>query len=134
MNAKPTDGKLIATGRIHVTSYDSQPYDETDGFAMAIAKVAEQFSGGLVGTGSARFILATESVGGAVRFTGIDKFTGKLDGNSGSFLFENSGTLKSGELQSTWQIVPGSGTGALKGLRGEGGSNSKGYRLSYRFE
>jgi hypothetical protein len=133
MIAKPADGRLIATGRSNVTSYHPEPYEETDGFVMAVANVAEEFSGDMVGTGSARLILATESASGDMRFTGVERFTGKLGGNSGSFLFENSGTLKDGTLQSAWRIIPGSGTGALKGLRGEAECDPNGYRLTYWF-
>lgn len=133
MNAKPADGKLSATGRSNVTRYRPEPFEETDGFVLAVAHVAEEFSGDMVGTGSARLILATESASGDMHFTGVERFPGKLGGKSGSFLFENSGTLKDGALKSVWRIIPGSGTGALKGLRGETESDPNGYRLTYWF-
>jgi uncharacterized protein DUF3224 len=132
--ANPPNKRQSAAGHINVTSYNPQPYDTAGGFVLAATAITEEFSGGLVGTGSSRLILVTESVTGTVRFTGVEKFTGKLGNTSGSFLFENTGTLKDGRLESTWRIIPGSATGGLKGLLGEGGCTPKGYQLHYWFQ
>jgi hypothetical protein len=47
--------------------------------------------------------------------------TARLGGRSGTFVFQDEGTLKDGTVSGTWFVVPGSGTGELGGLRGEGG-------------
>jgi hypothetical protein len=38
-----------------------------------------------------------------------------------TFVLQGSETVEGGKINATWFVVPGSGTGALSGLRGEGG-------------
>ena len=122
-----------ATGRINVTSYDSKPYDDAGAFTIAEANILEEFSGDLVGIGSVRLITVSEAEGTA-HFTGMERFLGKLGDRSGSFILQNSGTLRDGVLHSAWLVIAGSATGDLDGLRGEGGCDPNGYSLQYWFE
>jgi hypothetical protein len=50
---------------------------------------------------------------------GLARFTGRLGDKSGSFVFEKIGQFEDGVLISTWTVVPDSGTGDLKNLRGK---------------
>jgi hypothetical protein len=122
-----------AIGRINVTSYDAKPYDDAGAFTISEVNITEEFSGDLVGVGSVRFLMVTEPDGTA-HFTGMERFLGKLGDRPGSFILRNSGTLKNGELHSTWQIIPGSGIDELSGVCGEGGCNPDGYTLDYWLE
>ena len=125
--------KQRAPGRINVTSFEALPLDDAGAFTISQANVTEEFAGDLVGVGSVRFIMVDEP-GGAKHFTGMDRFLGKIGGRSGSFIFQNSGTLEDDRLKSVWQVLPGSGTEELSGLRGEGGCTPEGYWLDYWFE
>ena len=125
--------KRRATGRIIVSSYESNPYDDAGAFTIAETSVTEEFAGDLVGIGSVRFAMVNEREG-AAHFTGMERFLGKLGERSGSFIFQNSGTLTAGVLHSVWRVIPGSGTEELVGLRGEGGCDPDGYSLDYWFE
>lgn len=125
--------KQRAAGRIHVTNFESNPLDDAGAFTISQANVTEEFSGDLVGVGFVRFIMVNEPDGG-VHFTGMERFLGKLGERSGSFIFQNSGGLKNGELRSVWRVIPGSGTEELSGLCGEGGCTPEGYWLEYWFE
>ena len=125
--------KQRATGRINVTSFEALPLDDAGAFTISQANVTEEFAGDLVGVGSVRFIMVDEP-GGAKHFTGMDRFLGKIDGRSGSFIFQNSGTLEDDRLRSVWRVIPGSGTEELSGLRGEGGCTPEGYWLDYWLE
>lgn len=127
------DSRQRAIGRIEVTSYDSKPYDEAGAFTIAEVNMLEEFSGDLVGVGSVRFIMVNAQDGSA-HFTGMERFLGKLGERSGSFILQNSGTLREGVLHSQWQVIPGSGTEQLTELRGEGGCDPNGYTLDYWFE
>lgn len=126
--------KQRAVGRINVTSYNAQPHDGVGAFTVADVQVTEEFSGDLVGVGSARFITAVEAGDGATHFAGIERFLGKLSDRSGSFLMKNSGAVTGNVLHSTWQVIPGSGTEELAGLCGEGGCTPEGYSLDYWFK
>jgi hypothetical protein len=124
--------QLRVTGWINVTSYDPKPYDETGGVTLSDVHVTQDFTGGLIGNGVARFLMVHLADGSAV-FTGIERFTGTLADRSGSFILRNTGLLKDGQVTSEWLVIPGSGTGELAGLRGTGGTGPQGYFLDFWF-
>lgn len=131
MTASP---KQCATGRINVTNYDAKPCDDAGAFTIAEVSITEEFAGDLVGVGSARLVLVTEAGGGTAHFAGMERFLGKVSEREGSFIFENSGRLSDGALESTWRVIAGSGTDQLAGLRGKGGCDPSGYSFEYWFE
>jgi hypothetical protein len=47
--------------------------------------------------------------------------TSSIAERRGSFLLQDAGTLEANIVQGDWFVIPGSGTGELAGLRGEGG-------------
>jgi len=51
----------------------------------------------------------------------LQRFRGMLGGRRGSFVLEGRETIEGKTISATWSVVPGSGTDALAGLRGEGG-------------
>jgi len=52
---------------------------------------------------------------------GIERVTGELGGRRGTFLLQDAGTVQDNIVSGDWFVIPGSGTGQLTGLRGEGG-------------
>jgi len=110
-----------ATGRISVRKYEPAAYDEpADGPALVRIHVEEDFSGDIVGSGVAEFLQTARS-GSDASFVGVERVSGSVGGRSGSFVFQDQGTVKDGVVSGTWFVVPGSGTSDLGGLRGEGG-------------
>jgi len=110
-----------ATGRIEVNTYEPQPYEEVDGGPNLVEiHVTETFSGDIEGEGVVRFLQAVRDDGSA-SFVGIERVTGSIAGRQGSFLLQDAGTLEGNTVKGDWFVVPGSGTGELAGLRGEGG-------------
>jgi hypothetical protein len=53
-------------------------------------------------------------------YIGHDRITGQLGGKSGSFVFQHSGIMGPAGVSNTGTIVPGSGTGELEGITGDG--------------
>ncbi|HEX6494580.1 MAG TPA: DUF3224 domain-containing protein, partial [Acidobacteriaceae bacterium] len=51
----------------------------------------------------------------------MQRVRGKLGGREGTFVLQGSEAVANGKIKATWFVVPGSGTGGLAGLRGEGG-------------
>jgi hypothetical protein len=49
----------------------------------------------------------------------LQRFRGKLDGRVGTFVLQGHEDMENGKIKGF--VVPGSGTGDLSGLRGEGG-------------
>jgi len=116
-----TSGKTRAAGRIEVKTYEPQAYEESDdGPNLVEIHVTETFSGDIEGEGFARFLQAIRKDGSA-SFVGIERVTGSIAGRGGSFLLQDAGTLEGNTVRGEWFVVPGSGTGELAGLRGEGG-------------
>jgi hypothetical protein len=113
--------KTHATGRIDVKTYQPQPYDELDdGPDLVEIEVTETFSGDIKGEGVVRFLQAIRADGSA-SFVGIERVTGSIAGRRGSFLLQDAGTLEGNLVKGDWFVIPGSSTGELAGLHGEGG-------------
>jgi Protein of unknown function (DUF3224) len=113
--------KTHATGRIEVKTWEPQPYDQVDdGPDLAEIHVTETFSGDIKGEGSVRFLQAVREDGTA-SFVGIERVIGSIAERRGSFLLQDAGTLEGNLVKGDWFVIPGSGTGELAGLRGEGG-------------
>jgi hypothetical protein len=115
-----TDGKSHARGRTEVKSYVPTACDEVaDGPSLVEVRATETFRGDIEGEGSFRVIQAVRD--GQASFAGIERVRGSIAGRSGTFLLQVAGTLVGKDVDADWFVVPGSGTGDLATLRGEGG-------------
>ena len=109
-----------ATGTINVKIWEPVPYDQPgDGPTLVRIHVEEDFSGDIEGSGVVEFLQA-QMADDAASFVGIERVKGRLASRSGTFLLQDQGTLKGTTVSGEWFVVPGSGTGGLSGLRGEG--------------
>ncbi|MCH9681868.1 MAG: DUF3224 domain-containing protein [Deltaproteobacteria bacterium] len=97
----------------------ADPYDEVDGVPLARAEIRKTFSGDIVGTGAVQMLSARSADGGA-GYVALERITGTIGGRKGSFALLHIGTMSDGATWGRWPVVPGSGTGELAGLRGEG--------------
>ena len=110
-----------ATGKIDVKTYEPTTYDQPgEGPTLVRIHVVEDFSGDIEGEGTAEFLQTTRDEDEA-SFVGVERVTGRLGEKSGTFVLQDQGTLKGTTVSGTWFVVPESGTGELRGLRGEGG-------------
>lgn len=109
-----------ATSTFQVTNWEEKPYDEMDGGPrLTRARVSKVFQGELEGDGSVVYLM-THRTDGTATFVGIERVTGRLHGKTGSFVLEHNGTFEGGVAKAVCRVIPGSGTGDLAGLRGEG--------------
>jgi hypothetical protein len=114
-------GKKAAKGYIEVKTYNPTTYDDPkDGPKLNEIQVTETFTGDVEGEGTVRFLQAQRADGSA-SYCGIERVVGTLAGRTGSFLLQDEGTLAGTRVKGTWFVIPGSGTGDLRGLRGDGG-------------
>jgi hypothetical protein len=135
-----SQSRTHATGTIEVTGWVPQPYDQFDGGATLVGiEVSERFHGDIEGEGKARMLQALRPDGSAT-FVGHERVTATVAGRTGTFVFQDVGTLgPTGDVEGSWFVVPGSGTGELTGLRGEGSfaaavGESAAITLDYWFE
>jgi hypothetical protein len=112
-------GSTRITGGFTLDSWDQQDIDVRDGTGIAKAHVTKTFSGDLVGTSSADLLLAVAD-GGSRAYCGFERITGTVSGRAGSFVLRHAAEGDAGGGWLTWQILPGSGSGDLTGVTGEG--------------
>jgi hypothetical protein len=109
-----------AKAKITVQSSEAKPYDQTANPALMEIRISETFSGDIDGESTARAFQFQRSDRSASQVS-MQRFVGKLGGRQGTFVLQGSETVENGNIKATWFVVPGSGTGDLSGLRGEGG-------------
>jgi hypothetical protein len=109
-----------AEAKITVQSSEAKPYDQTTGPALVEIHINEVFDGDIDGQSPVRALQVSRDDKSA-SMVSIQRFSGKLGGRQGTFVLQGSETVMKGRIKATWFVVPGSGTGELSGLRGEGG-------------
>jgi hypothetical protein len=111
-----------AQGTFTVAGWDESTYQELEGQGkLTKARMSFDYAGDVQGQGVAETVMCYRDDGTAV-YTGLEHVTGEVGGKSGSYVLVADGTYDGGEARSTFQVVEGSGTGELAGLRGSGTS------------
>ena len=109
-----------AEAKIAVQSSEAKPYDQTASPALIEVHLSETFSGDIEGESPVR-ALQLQRDDKSASMVSMQRFRGKLGGRQGAFVLQGSEIVENGKIKATWFVVPGSGTGDLTGLRGEGG-------------
>ena len=116
-----SDFRTRATAKIEVHTYEPETYENSGGGTDLVEiHVTEAFHGDIEGQGVVRFLQAVRGDGSA-SFVGIERVSGSIADRSGTFLLQDAGTVDGSVVSGSWFVIPGSGTGGLAGLRGEGG-------------
>ena len=98
--------------------YDEEPYGEADGAEVSRVHISRTFTGDLEGSSAAELLIAKSDGGGG--YVGHDRITGTLQGKTGGFVFQHTGLMGPEGVTNTGTIVPGTGTGELEGITGDG--------------
>lgn len=109
-----------AEAKITVQSSQAKPYDQTTSPALIEVRLTETFTGDIEGESPVRALQVLRDDQSAC-LVSVQRFRGKLGGHEGTFVLQGSEIVENGKIKATWFVVPGSGTGDLFGLRGEGG-------------
>ncbi len=112
--------RVRAKARITVRNSDARPYDQTASPALMEIRLSETFTGDIDGESPVRALQVLRDDRSA-SLVSVQRFRGKLGGRQGTFVLQGSEIVENGKIKATWFVVPGSGTGDLSGLRGEGG-------------
>ncbi len=127
-----------ATGKFEPKSWDEKPYNEMEGGpTLKRASITTEYSGGVEGSGALEYLLMYRDDGSAT-YVGYERVTGRVGERSGSFVLEHRGVFEGGAAKATLSVIPGSATGDLSGLQGQGtflapGGPSGEYSLEYDF-
>jgi hypothetical protein len=129
-NQKTQDAREITSMReeakatFGIISWDEKPYSEIEGSPkLTRASVTKSYQGDIEGEGKLEYLMMYRTAGSA-NFMGLERVTGSVGGRSGSFVLQHSGTFEDGVAKGILSVVPGSGTGDLRGITGEGRFNA----------
>jgi hypothetical protein len=129
--------KRQATASFEIKSWDEKPYNEIDGAPkLTRASVTKSFQGDIEGEGTLEYLMVYRA-NGVASFVGLERVVGRIGDRTGTFVLQHSGTFEGGKATVTWSVVPGSGTGDLRGLRGQGGFSSghaQRYQISFEYD
>ena len=107
-----------AVTTFEITAWDETTYAEpTDGPKLSRATVRKTFQGDLTGESTAE-LLMSQAPDGAAGYVAMERVVGRIGERSGSFDVQHCATQGGADPQAFWFVVPGSGTGDLRGLRG----------------
>jgi hypothetical protein len=130
--------RVRANAKITVQRSEANPYDQTGGPKLMEVHIDETFTGDFEGESPVRALQVLRDDHSAILIS-MQRFRGRLGSKQGTFVLQGSEVVEHGKIKATWFVVPGSGTGDLSGLRGEGGfegefgKGSEGW-LDYWFE
>lgn len=104
---------------------------------LANATVTNAFSGGIETDSTTCDYAIAYLNGGTGTFAGMELVSGRVDGRAGTFVLEERGRFGSdGTVHCSFEVVEGSGTEELTGLRGTGGFTYRHgeTKVAYTFE
>ena len=111
-----------ANARFAIKSWDEKPYSEESGSPkLTRASVTKTYTGDITGTAEVEYLMMYRSDGSAT-FVGLERIVGRIAGKAGSFVLQRTGVFEGGQAKESYSVVPGSATGELHGLLGEGRS------------
>src|SRR6266480_3177213 len=109
-----------ANGTSRVKNWEEKPYNEKENTPkMTHAIVTQDYQGDVEGESTLDYLMVytTEST---ASFVGLERITGRIGDRSGTFVLQHTGTFADGIATVNYSVVPGSGTGDLSGLKGQG--------------
>ena len=123
-----------ASGTFEVKVTPHTPADKSTGAAIGRMSIDKQFQGDLKGTSKVEMLAVGTAVEGSAGYVAMEMVNGTLNGRTGTFALQHSGTMTRGAPQLSVTVVPDSGTGELKGLSGRMSIVITDGKHSYEFE
>jgi Protein of unknown function (DUF3224) len=97
---------------------DVHPLTPAPAEGLSRFSIDKQIHGQIEATSKGEMFSGGDPKQGAAGYVAIEVVTGTVNGKDGSFALQHSATMDQGGLKMTVIIVPGSGTGELKGISG----------------
>jgi Protein of unknown function (DUF3224) len=97
---------------------DVRPLAPAPAEGLGRFSIDKQIHGDLEATTKGEMFSAGDPRQGAAGYVAIEMVTGALHGKQGSFALQHLGTMDQSGAKMQVSVVPGSGTGELKGLTG----------------
>ncbi len=110
----------IAVSSFVLDSFDEEPaFVEDPGVHYARIRIAKTFRGEIEARSTVEMLSVRADNGGA-GYVAVERISGSVHGRSGSFAVLHVGTMTGEPQWARWPVVPGSGTGDLARISGEG--------------
>jgi hypothetical protein len=124
--------KQTAHARFAIKSWKEAAYSEGQDLPrLTRASVAKTFTGDIDGEGEVEYLMMYRDDGSAT-FVGLERIVGRIGGKTGSLVLQRTGVFEGGQAKETYAVVPGSATGELRGLRGDG-TSAVGHGMEHPF-
>jgi hypothetical protein len=124
--------KRSANARFAIQNWDEKPYNEGQDLPrLTRASVRKIFTGDIEGEGQLEYLMMYRSDGSAT-FVGLERVVGQIGGRSGTFVLQRTGIFEGGQAKESYSVIPGSATGDLQGLLGDG-SSAVGHGMEHPF-
>lgn len=124
--------KQSANARFAIKSWEEKPYSEgQDQPKLTRASVTKTYSGDIEGEGQVEYLMMYRGDGSAT-FVGLERVVGRIGGKSGTFVLQRIGIFEGGQAKESYSVIPGSATGDLQGLLGDG-SSAVGHGMEHPF-
>lgn len=129
--------RAIAT--FTILGWEETVYDEpAEGAKLSRATVRKTFEGDLVGESATELLMSQASDMSGRGYVALERITGRLGERSGSFDVQHCASQGGPAPRAIWFVVPGSGTGELRGLYGDAllqhDENGATFILDYDFD
>jgi hypothetical protein len=108
----------IATGAFDVKTLAEPLCGVAAQTALGRMSIDKVYRGAMEGTSQGEMLFAMGAAKGSGGYVAMERVTGTVDGRSGSFALQHSGTMASGTQTLSIIVVPDSGTEELVGLTG----------------
>jgi hypothetical protein len=124
--------KKSANARFAIKDWDEKSYSEGQDLPrLTRASVTKTFTGDIEGEGQVEYLMMYRSDGSAT-FVGLERVVGRVGGKTGTFVLQRTGIFESGQAKESYSVIPGSATGDLQGLQGDG-SSAVGHGMEHPF-
>ncbi|HVA92138.1 MAG TPA: DUF3224 domain-containing protein [Chloroflexota bacterium] len=129
---------MRAVADFNVDSFDPVPSPEGEDAARhGRVRIEKTFHGDIEGHGSVEMLAVRGDAGSG--YVAIEHISGSVNGLSGGFSLLHIGTMAGTEQWGHWPLIPGSGTGDLRTIRGEGriendAAGNHGFTLDYELD
>jgi hypothetical protein len=110
-----------ATAKFDITAWENSAYEEPEeGPPLGRASLTKAYTGALEGTGTVQMLACQtgDQPGDGAGYIAQERVVGTLDGKAGSFVLHHGAVSGPDVSEQYGFIIPGTGTGDLKGLKG----------------
>ena len=123
-----------ASGTFEVKMNPQAPEDKVGDPTVGRMSLDKQFHGDLEAASKGQMLAVMTEVQGSAGYVAMERVNGALQGKSGTFALQHSGTMTRGVPELSITVVPDSGTGQLVGLAGKMTINIVEGKHFYEFE